>query len=180
MRGGAAVSPLSRCTDFRALFVITPSPTIASWYRDLSSVHGHREPVSPEPRTALIAETVRVKIEQFVEALRDANELSQAMIAEGEISPIDAQTLQYAIETLLPLIKSFKLPPPLILPLQNGGIGTEWHALGMNIELRFRKPYEVYAVFEDAHGVIPPYHGRDRDLVQARSALSELSTRAAG
>jgi len=159
--------------------VENPSPAVTSWHRDKGTLRGQPEAVSPQVLPTLAAETVRVKIEQFVEALRDACELSNAMIAEGEISPIDFQTLHYATQSLLPLVGSLKLPPPLILPLQNGGIGTEWHAFGMNIELRFRKPYEVYAVFEDARGVISPYHDRDRDLVQARSALSELSARAA-
>jgi hypothetical protein len=134
--------------------------------------------VSPQPLETLTSETVRLRIEQFAEALRDARELSDAMIAEGEISSINAQTLHYANQSLEPFVKSLTLPPPLILPLQNGGIGTEWHACGMNIELRFREPYKVYAVIEDARGVIPPYHGSDPNLVETRSALYELSTRA--
>jgi hypothetical protein len=131
-----------------------------------------------DPRAALSSETGRLKVEQFFDALRDALELYRVMITEDEISPLDDQTLRYAFQSLLPLFVSFKLPPPLILPLQNGGIGAEWHTFGMNIELRFRKPYDVYAVIEDARGTLPEYHGRDRDLLQARSALSELSIRA--
>jgi hypothetical protein len=48
----------------------------------------------------------------------------------------------------------------------------------MNIELRFRNPYHIYAVLEDARGVIQPFHGRDPGLVQTRAALRELATRA--
>jgi len=175
---GAAVSALSRPNDFRPLFAINPSSTITSRRRVSDSPRDQPEPASPQPMTTLFAESVRAKIAQFAEALKDAYELSSAMIAEGEISPIDVQTLNYAVQSLAPLITSLKLPSPLILPLQNGGIGAEWHACRMNIELRFRKPYEVYAVFEDALGVISTYHGRDPYLVQARSALSQLSTRA--
>jgi hypothetical protein len=174
---GAAVSALTRPNDFRPLSVLNPSPTITSWRRDQGPPRRGAEPASPPPLSTL-AESVRVQIEQFVEALTDAHELSNAMIAEREISPIDAPTVNYAIQSLVPLIMSLKLPPPLILPLQNGGIGIEWHASGMNVELRFRKPYEVYAIFEDARGVIATYQGRDPYLVQARSALSQLNARA--
>ena len=71
-----------------------------------------------------------------------------------------------------------EMPAPLVLPLQNGGIGAEWQVFGMNIELRFRNPYHIYSVLEDARGVIPPFHGRDPHLVQARTTLRELATRA--
>ena len=141
---------------------------------------GETQTVSPsQALPTLGAETARIRIAQFVEALSEACELSNEMVAEGESLPINMQTMIYAVQSLAPLIASLKLPPPLTLPLQNGGIGTEWHASGMNVELRFRKPYDVYAVFEDARGVIPSYHGRDQDLVQARPVLAELSARGA-
>src|SRR6516225_6752499 len=66
--------------------------------------------------------------------------------------PVDDQTLLYAVQSLAPLILSLELPPPLVLPLQNGGIGAEWHTSGMNIELRVRKPYGIYAVLEERPG----------------------------
>lgn len=121
-----------------------------------------------------------LRMEGFVRALNDAIELAEVMVAEDESAPLNPQTLIYAAQILAPLVVALKLPPPLMLPLQNGGIGAEWHVFGMNIELRFRRPYEVYTVLEDALGAIPPYHGRDPYLVQARSALRELRARAIG
>jgi len=47
----------------------------------------------------------------------------------------------------------------------------------MNIELRFRKPYDIYAVLEDVRGVVLSFHSRDPNLVYARAALRELSNR---
>jgi hypothetical protein len=98
------------------------------------------------------------------------------MVLDEEGDPVDSQTLQYAALSLSPLITFLELPTPLILPLQNGGIGAEWHASGMNIELRYRKPYDVYAVLEDARGATP-FRGRDPELERTRVALSELARR---
>ena len=138
---------------------------------------GAQQSLSQQPLTALVPEPVLDRIERFAEALTDALELSDTMVASEEGDPVDDQTLLYAIQSLAPLVISLKLSSPLILPLQNGGIGAEWHTSGMNIELRFRKPYDIYAVLEDARGAIKPFHSRDPDLVHTRSALCELSTR---
>ena len=113
-------------------------------------------------------------------ALIEAIELSKTLVAENEAAPINDQTYFYVVNVLAPLIVGMELPVPLILPLQNGGIGAEWHDHGMNIELRFRNPYDIYAVLEDARGAIQPFYGRDPFLVQTRAALRELSTRAVG
>jgi len=116
------------------------------------------------------------RIASFKEALNDTLELNSEMVHDEEGDPIDSQTVQYAILSLSPLIASLELPTPLILPLQNGGIGTEWHAFGMNIELRFRKPYDVYAVLEDVWSATP-FRGRDPHLERTRVALGELGRR---
>jgi hypothetical protein len=135
--------------------------------------------VAQESLTALTERSVRQRlVDEFGKAFIDAIELSKTMVAEDEAAPINDQTYFYAFSVLAPFIIDMELPVPLILPLQNGGIGAEWHDHGMNIELRFRNPYHIYAVLEDARGVIPPLHGRDLHLVQARTALRELATRA--
>jgi hypothetical protein len=126
---------------------------------------------------ALTDEAIWGRFGKLLDALTEASELSETMVSEDEASPIDDQTLSYAIGALTPLFISMEIPAPLILPLQNGGIGAEWHDFGMNIELRFRNPYHTYAVLEDARGVIPPFHGRDPRLVQAHTALREFATR---
>jgi hypothetical protein len=129
---------------------------------------------------ALTEKPFQARLEKFGKVLSDAIKLSDTMVAEDEAAPIDLQTLTYAVEALVPLIVAMELPPPLMLPLQNGGIGAEWHEYGMNIELRFRRPYHVYAVLEDAIGAIPPFYGRDPHLVQARMALRAMAERAVG
>jgi hypothetical protein len=129
---------------------------------------------------ALTERAVRARLEEFGKAVAEAIELSDAMVAENEAAPINYQTLTYAVEALAPLIVAMGLSSPLMLPLQNGGIGAEWHDVGMNIELRFRSPYHVYAVLEDARGAIPPFHGRDPHLVHTRLAMRRFATRAVG
>jgi hypothetical protein len=180
-----------------------PPASIVGWGRDRNFLPAHPEPEpvahperGPPARAELVtipipafvameqisialseAEAPRTAIREFYAALDEARELSRTMVAEDEASPMDKQTVDYAVQSLLPIIKRYKLPPPLMLPLQNAGIGVEWHTADMNIELRFRKPYHVYAVLEDARGAIQEYHGRDPDLVRASLALACLNTR---
>jgi hypothetical protein len=131
-----------------------------------------------EESLALTVKSIRnARLAEFGNALNDAIELSNAMVADDESAPLNPHTLIYAVEAIVPFIVAMELPPPLILPLQNGGIGVEWHFAGMNIELRFRKPYHVYAVLEDARGEILPFYGRDPHLVRTRAALREFSSR---
>jgi hypothetical protein len=138
-----------------------------------------RQTLNAQPLTASVPKVVQDRIEKFTDAVTEGIELSNTMVAADDADPLDYQTLVYALQTLVPLITSLKLPTPLILPLQSGGIGAEWHTSGMNIELRFRKPYDVYAVLEDARGAVASFHSRDSNLVHARSALHELSNRSA-
>jgi len=152
------------------------SPATTSRTRDQETSGAQQQSLNQQPLTAFVPEPVH-RIEKLRDALTDALELSDTMVAAEEGDPVDHQTLLYAIQSLVPLVVSLKVSPPLILPLQNGGIGAEWHTSGMNIELRFRKPYDIYAVLEDARGAIEPFHSRDPDLVHTRSALCELSTR---
>lgn len=135
----------------------------------------------PEALAALTERSVRsTLLEEFRKALIEAIELSITMVAVDEAAPINDQTYFYAVKVLAPLIIAMELPVPLILPLQNGAIGAEWHDHGLNIELRFRNPYDIYAVLEDARDVIQPFYGRDPFLVETLAALRELSTRAVG
>jgi hypothetical protein len=167
--------------DLIALFkkltwsLIAASPATTGGFRNRSTIR--EQNLNEQPLTSSVSDLVRKRIEEFGQALTDALEVCDTMVADEEGDPVDDQTFLYGIQSLAPLIISFQLPPPLVLPLQNGGIGAEWHSSGMNIELRVRKPYDIYAVVEDARGVIPQYFGRDPDLVHARSALCELSTR---
>jgi hypothetical protein len=126
---------------------------------------------------ALTDKSLWGRLDEFCAALSEAIELSVTLVSEDEACPIDNQIFIYALSVLTPLFIKWEVPAPLVLPLQNGGIGVEWHALGMNIELRFRYPYHIYAVLEDAQNAISPYRGRDPDLVQSQSALAVLAAR---
>jgi len=126
---------------------------------------------------AFTRKSVELKIEEFSRAWNEAVELSETMVAGDEGTPLNVQTWTYAAQTLIPLVSALELPSPLMLPLQNGGLGVEWHEKGLNIELRFRNPYQVYVVLEDAHGIVPTLHDFDPNLVKARVAFHELATR---
>jgi hypothetical protein len=156
---------------------VTASLTTTGGIPNQDASSAREERLSPPPRIAIIPDAGQDRLERFIDALNDALQLSHTSAASDEGDPIDHQTLTYAVQSLAPLMVSLELSPPLILPLQNGGIGAEWHTSGMNIELRFRKPYDVYAVLEDARGIISPFHSRDPELVNASSALSELGKR---
>ena len=71
------------------------------------------------------------KLEKFGQGFNDAIDLSEAMVAEDEASPLNVQTWAYAVQKLISLILAFDVPLPLMLPLQNGGIGAEWHESGL-------------------------------------------------
>jgi hypothetical protein len=157
----------------------SPATTTAT-IADQGTLQIQQQRVNQEPLTAIVPKQVQERIERFVAALNEALELSSSMVASEEADPLASDTLEYAIQSLLPFIMALEMPPPLILPLQSGGIGAEWHESGINVELRFRKPYDIYAVLEDAKGVFGPFHNRDPELVHARSALRELSTRSVG
>lgn len=155
----------------------TVAPPLSKMTQSVRTVAPEGE--RPESPAALTERPVRATlVEGFRQALIEAVELSKTMVAEDEATPINDQTYFYAVEVLAPLIIAMELPVPLILPLQNGGVGAEWHDHGMNIELRFRNPYHIYAVLEDARGEILPFHGRDPHLVRGRVALHEFTTRA--
>nr|WP_294509225.1 hypothetical protein [uncultured Rhodopila sp.] len=130
--------------------------------------------------TALAAAADDAATRAFHAAVTKAMELSEAMVVAGDAEPIDQTILADTVRLLLPAISSLGLPSPVVLPLQNGGIGAEWHERGMNIELRFRGLSGVYAVIEDARGIVPEFHGRDPSLQHAVSALQEFARRSNG
>ena len=136
-----------------------------------------RTHVTVQVRAGARAAEHATRAEAFRNALQEAIDLSELMIAQGDGDPIDHQTFIFAVQSLLPFVVSLALPCPMVLPLQNGGVGAEWHDLGMNVELRFRKLYDVYAVVEDAHNIVLHYHGRDPYLQNVEPALRELSHR---
>ena len=188
---------LTRIDDFRSTPMLPPmwstrKPPSQKTVKQLLEPPGAKpvSPVSPYPATnpppegmpynspaVLTVVSIWERLEKFYQALDEAMELLETMISEDEASPIDQQTFNYAMTVLRPLFMETEMLAPLVLPLQGGGIGVEWHDFGMNIELRFRNPYNVYAVLEDVGGVIQSFHGRDPYLMKSRAALREFSNR---
>jgi hypothetical protein len=97
------------------------------------------------------------------------------MVAADEMDPPDPEVWRFA-ETLLVSFAEF-LPPPLVHPLQLGGVSCEWHERGMNIELRVRGLGDVFTVIEDAQNALPNFSARDPDLRHAIRALQVLQSR---
>ena len=126
---------------------------------------------------ALTRKPTNLRINDFALAFNEAVELSESMVSDDEGMPLNSQTWTYAAQELISIVSALDIPLPLMLPLQNGGVGAEWHDSGLNIELRFRNPYQVYAVLEDARGIIPELQDYDQNLALARIALRELANR---
>lgn len=71
------------------------------------------------------------------------------------------------------------IPEPL-LSVTPTGIHIEWHAHGLNIEVRIRETGS-YALIEDRDGVVPTYSGNDSGAIgRALSALCVLEGRSNG
>jgi hypothetical protein len=114
---------------------------------------------------------------EFIVAFQEALNQHNLMSSEADIDPIDPQTWEYAWQSLSAIAKTHDLPPPLVSPLQGGGVGAEWHDRGMNIELRFRAPYKVYAVIEDTLDQIQPLSDFDPHFAYVLPALQNFSRR---
>ena len=173
-------SALSRRDDFRSsgdspsgaatgrrdyLSVVTANPTRLSGLGTTATPLGN----STGTRTSLFAAS-NARTDLFA-AIDEALRISQELVESGEASPIDRQTLEFAIKNIEPMAISMWLPPPLALPLQRGGIGFEWHSHGLNVELRFRGPFDVYAVVEDADGEVESFRGSDPLFIKRISRI---------
>ena len=172
---GIAAVPLAFALMGSGSLAIT-SPILLKSHHVAVSADGM--PSSPAAFTASAGEANMVA---FQAALREMSDLSEVLVTEGEMQPINQQTLNYAIQLLCPLVLSMQQAcSPMMLPLQGGGVGAEWHDFGLNIELRFRNVYDVYAEVEDARGIISEHHGRDPHLRLVQPALREFSRRSLG
>ncbi len=80
--------------------------------------------------------------------------------------------------TLVRLTFGLAVDAPLLTPLQGGGLGAEWHAFGLNIELRYRGPYDTYVLIEDVRGRLETRASRGVSFEAVRGALEELARRA--
>jgi hypothetical protein len=137
--------------------------------------------VPQEPGAALGAMTpnaVRVKAQReqnYVAAFNAGAEVAAEMAAADEMDPPEPDIWEFALGALGHL--AALVSPPLVNPLQLGGVSCEWHELGMNIELRFRGLADIYAIIEDARGDLLEFRGRDPELRHAMDALRVLVER---
>jgi hypothetical protein len=112
----------------------------------------------------------------FFEALTEA----RSMVEDDEMEAPEADTwnaAHLALSAFLAGPLSEALGVPLISPMRRGGLSAEWHERGLNIELRFRGPTDVYALIEDVRGVIEDFRGRDPHLARTAGAIAELAAR---
>jgi hypothetical protein len=179
MRSGWKVPEAQPTSPFATKIAVSnPFPGVSvSPNSALVSVIMEQQSTYQSSPAALTGRLTAVRFEEFRQSFNEAIDLSNAMTTEDEAAPLNIQTWTYAARELISLLLAFDVRLPLILPLQNGGIGVEWHERGLNIELRFRKPYQVYVVLEDARNVIPTLHDYDANFVQLRAALGELASR---
>ncbi len=113
----------------------------------------------------------------LLEVINAALEMVRDAVEEGEMGPPNVPTWSFALQSLAPMILASNLTMPLFLPLQGGGLGAEWHDQEINIELRFRGPYQVYCLIEDARAEVNSYSGSDPHLHRATEALAILRER---
>ena len=113
----------------------------------------------------------------FLSALREGLQLSREMVAADETEPPNVKVWDRAIESIASFIG--RVPAPLVIPLQQGGLSIEWHSEGLNIELRFRESLDPYVLIDDARGEECQWRGRDQALRFAKKALCRLASRCA-
>jgi hypothetical protein len=108
------------------------------------------------------------------EALTEATEWNNT----GDIDLPNPHTWVFAAGSLVRLTFGLAVDAPLLTPLQGGGLGAEWHAFGLNIELRYRGPYDTYVLIEDVRGRLETRASRGVSFEAVRGALEELARRA--
>ncbi len=163
---GAAIVPLPRYSG-QTLIATPRSRAIASISTLPSVALGGMSPSEVQTETK--------RLRGFLAAFGAGRELACEMVAEDEMDPPDSAVWTFAENAITPF--AAYLPPPLVSPLQLGGVTCEWHDQGMNIELRFRGMADVFAVIEDARREVAEFHGRDPNLRLAKDALCILIQR---
>lgn len=142
---------------------------------------------SPYPQNAAAGGTVfgatppkalmerRRRLEEYLLSFEDGWELARAMAAADEADPVNVNVWCAAEKAFSDLAEH--LPAPLVHPLQLGGVSVEWHAAGLNIEVRFRGTDDIFVIVEDARSDASKFYGSDPTLKHAGSALRELARR---
>lgn len=99
------------------------------------------------------------------------------LVTAGELVPPNVRIWAFALWWTLHYADM--VSSPIVCPLQHGGVSVEWHAHGLNIEIRFRSDNHVFVVVEDARGELSTFHGRDNTVSRAANALRVLRQRSA-
>ncbi len=110
------------------------------------------------------------------EAVADAKIFAGLLVEEGE-DPPDPTIWAWAVNRLEAIATRYDVSVPNLSPLERGRISAEWHDAGIDIELRFRRPGDVYLVLSDARRVVEAFEGRDPLLEKAYAALQEFAGR---
>ena len=115
------------------------------------------------------------KKQKLREAMIAGAELAQEMVEADEMDPPDVGVWRMAVIRIDPFVG--RVNPPLVYPLQLGGVSLEWHENGINLEIRFRGQEDIYVVIEDAEKELVEFHGQDFDFAQTQCALETLVSR---
>ena len=83
-----------------------------------------------------------------------------------------------AAHSLLQMISSTSTPEPIIVPTQDGSVQIEWHAHGIDLEIRILSSTKVRVSFEDLRGEHEPFEGElQYDFTPLGAAIQILSNR---
>jgi len=115
------------------------------------------------------------KKRDFFDAIKVGANLAIEMAIADEMDAPNFDLWKSASIRLIPFVG--QVSAPLVHPLQLGGVSFEWHDAGLNIEIRFRGPQDIFVVIEDARGELPEFMGKDPWLSQAAPALFSLMAR---
>jgi hypothetical protein len=121
--------------------------------------------------------SVEKKKRDFFDAIKAGASLAIEMAMADEMDAPDFDIWKSASIRLIPYVG--QVSPPLVHPLQLGGVSFEWHDAGLNIEIRFRGPQDIFVVIEDARGEVAEFMGKDPWLTEAMPALFALMSRQA-
>jgi hypothetical protein len=92
--------------------------------------------------------------------------------------PVRPRVLAFALSSLSRFVSIS--PAPSFSPGGEGDLWALWAAHGLDIELHFRRPEDVFAMISDARREIEPFEGDDPELDVTSRALVALGNRAYG
>lgn len=94
---------------------------------------------------------------------------------EGGLA-VDPATVAYAMSQLSNVVG--RAPAPSFSPGADGDLWALWAGHGLDIEVCFRRPGDVFAMISDGRGEVVPFEDEDPDLEVTLSALHAMAVRA--